>query len=84
MGVQELALFGSVLRRTLPESDVDVLVTFDGGRGVLGRHSHARELEQMLGRKVDLSRRTPSTPSPPRFSALSGGPCSLRSGMRFS
>ena len=55
--VRELALFGSVLRADFsPESDVDVLVTFDREApwslwDVLAMRG---ELEEMLGRKVDL------------------------------
>ena len=55
--VQELALFGSVLRDDFsPESDVDVLVTFDPGAtwsawDLIGMQE---ELETLLGRKVDL------------------------------
>jgi len=55
--VQELALFGSVLRDDFsPESDVDVLVTFDpeaswSAWDLIGMQE---ELEALLGRKVDL------------------------------
>jgi predicted nucleotidyltransferase len=55
--VRELALFGSMLRPDqLPESDVDLLVSFQPGARVtfttLARMQ--RELEAVLGRKVDL------------------------------
>lgn len=55
--VRELALFGSMLRPDqLPESDVDLLVSFQPGARVtfttLARMQ--RELEALLGRKVDL------------------------------
>jgi uncharacterized protein len=55
--VRELALFGSILHPDrLPESDVDLLVTFQPGARVtfttLARMQ--RELEALLGRKVDL------------------------------
>lgn len=56
-GIVELSLFGSVLRDDFrPDSDVDVLITFDS-------ESHPTlfqlvdmqdELEAMFGRKVDL------------------------------
>jgi uncharacterized protein len=55
--VRELAVFGSVLRPDhCPESDVDMLVTFQPAARVtfttLARMQ--RELEALLGRKVDL------------------------------
>jgi predicted nucleotidyltransferase len=55
--IQELALFGSVLREDFsPESDVDVLVTFDREApwSLWDVIAMREELEQMLGRKVDL------------------------------
>jgi uncharacterized protein len=55
--VRELALFGSMLRPDHgPESDVDLLVAFQPGTrvtfAILARMQ--RELEALLGRKVDL------------------------------
>lgn len=49
-----MALFGSVTREDFgPESDVDILVEFDGTVG--SRFIDlALELESLLGRKVDL------------------------------
>ncbi|MBD2461369.1 nucleotidyltransferase family protein [Oscillatoria sp. FACHB-1407] len=55
--VSELALFGSVLRDDFrPDSDIDVLITFasDAKRGLLTLVKMKYELEDMLGRKVDL------------------------------
>lgn len=55
--VTELALFGSVLRDDFrPDSDVDVLVTFDAGfRPSLDDWLDMEdELAASLGRKVDL------------------------------
>jgi predicted nucleotidyltransferase len=55
--VQELALFGSILRDDFgPDSDVDVLVTFAPGAdwGLLDHVRMEQELEALLGRKVDL------------------------------
>lgn len=55
--VQELALFGSALRGDDgPESDVDILVSFRPGAHVtfLTLARMQRELEAMVGRKVDL------------------------------
>jgi predicted nucleotidyltransferase len=58
--IRKLSLFGSILTdRFRPESDVDVLVEFEPGRGpsyfdLVGME---QELSAALGRKVDL--RTP-------------------------
>lgn len=55
--VAELALFGSVLRDDFgPESDIDVLVTFeaDARVGFIGLGQLADELSLMFGREVDL------------------------------
>jgi predicted nucleotidyltransferase len=55
--VTELALFGSVLREDFsPDSDVDVLVTFEEGAdvGLLGFSKMRRELVEIFGRSVDL------------------------------
>jgi predicted nucleotidyltransferase len=55
--VTELALFGSVLREDFrPDSDVDVLVTFEpGAPWTLWDLSRMRiELEAIFGREVDL------------------------------
>jgi predicted nucleotidyltransferase len=52
--IRSMALFGSVTREDFgPESDVDILVEFDGAVG--SRFIDlALELETHLGRKVDL------------------------------
>jgi hypothetical protein len=55
--VTELALFGSVLGPEFgPDSDIDVLVTFepDAPIGFMGMAALARQLSDVLGRKVDL------------------------------
>ncbi len=55
--VAELSLFGSVLRADFgPESDVDVLVTFDVAAhpSLTSLLQMEEELASMLGRKVDL------------------------------
>jgi uncharacterized protein len=55
--VQELALFGSVLRDDFREdSDIDVLVMFKPGArmGLFRFIDLQRELEKLLGRSVDL------------------------------
>jgi predicted nucleotidyltransferase len=56
-GVRELALFGSVLRDDFgPDSDVDVLVTFEAGRGSdpFELIDMERDLSSIVGRGVDL------------------------------
>ena len=56
-GIDELALFGSVLRDDFsPESDVDVLVTFspDARLSLLDFVDMKEELQGILHRKVDL------------------------------
>jgi predicted nucleotidyltransferase len=55
--VQEIALFGSVLRDDFrPESDIDLLVTFrpDADWSLLDHVRMQQELETLLGREVDL------------------------------
>ena len=55
--IKELALFGSVLRDDFnPSSDIDLLATFDSEAdwGLLDLVRMEQELEEMLGRKVDL------------------------------
>ena len=55
--IRELALFGSILREDFgPQSDVDVLVTFepDADWSLLDHVRAQKELEAMLGREVDL------------------------------
>ncbi len=54
-GVKRLALFGSAARGELREdSDVDVLVEFDGPSTFDGYFSLKDYLEALLGRTVDL------------------------------
>ena len=58
--IRELAIFGSALREDFrPDSDVDVLVTFE--LNVRWGFQHwlemTRELESLFGRKVDLVER---------------------------
>jgi len=55
LGVQSLALFGSVARdEASPESDVDLLVSFDRPVGLFHFARVRRRLEQILGSPVDL------------------------------
>jgi uncharacterized protein len=58
--IRKLSVFGSATRGDLtPESDIDILVTFDAEHipGLLTVCHIENELTAMLGRKVDL--RTP-------------------------
>ena len=55
--VNEFALFGSVLRDDFrPDSDIDVLITFapDAKRGLMTLAKMKYELEDLVGREVDL------------------------------
>jgi predicted nucleotidyltransferase len=55
--VKEFALFGSILREDFrPDSDIDVLVTFepDGGITFDNRVEMLDELAEIFGQKVDL------------------------------
>jgi predicted nucleotidyltransferase len=58
-GIARLALFGSAARGQLEaESDIDVLVEFVPGRRVGLRFITVQEeLEELMGRKVDLNTR---------------------------
>jgi uncharacterized protein len=73
--VRELALFGSALgERFRPESDIDLLVTFEAG-AQWSLFDHVRmqqELSALLGREVDLvSRRAvEASPNPVRRKAI--------------
>ncbi|MCX7855684.1 MAG: nucleotidyltransferase family protein [Anaerolineae bacterium] len=55
LGVKSLALFGSAVRGDLrPDSDVDILVEFDGP-ATFDRYMELKfRLEALLGRSVDL------------------------------
>jgi predicted nucleotidyltransferase len=56
-GICEFALFGSVLRHDFgPDSDVDVLVTFEPGarHGIFDVIQMEEELKELFGRDVDL------------------------------
>ena len=59
--ITEFSLFGSVLRDDFgPDSDVDVLVDFEEGvcRGLRDWIAMQNELKAILGREVDLLRRS--------------------------
>lgn len=54
-GASNVRVFGSVARGTpRPDSDVDLLVDFDPGRTLIDQVALWRELEAILGRRVDL------------------------------
>ena len=55
--IKELALFGSVLREVFsPDSDIDVLVSFEPGGGIDfdNRVEIQDEMAEIFGRQVDL------------------------------
>jgi predicted nucleotidyltransferase len=55
--IVEFALFGSVLRDDFrPDSDIDILITFapDARKGLLTLARIKHELEELLGREVDV------------------------------
>jgi hypothetical protein len=59
--IRELALFGSVLREDFrPDSDVDILVEFEpeAHHGLFALARMQSELEEILGRGVDLVERS--------------------------
>lgn len=62
-GVKSLAIFGSVARDTAqPDSDVDILVEFEGSV-TFDRYMDLKfYLEDCLGKKVDLVSRRPLKP----------------------
>ena len=65
--ITEVAIFGSALREDFgPDSDIDLLVTFDpAARWSLFDFVHAEdELEALLSRKVDLVERRAIEKSP--------------------
>lgn len=54
-GARNVRLFGSVARgEARPDSDIDVLVEFEPGRTLLDRIGMIQDLEDLLGRKVDV------------------------------
>ncbi len=68
--ITELALFGSVLREDFgPQSDIDVLVTFEPDHGwhILDHIEIEEELAALLGRSVDLVNRRAIEQSRNRF-----------------
>jgi len=54
-GAHNLRLFGSVARGDFrPESDVDILVEMEPGRSLLDMCGLSLDLQDILGRKVDV------------------------------
>jgi len=54
-GATNLRLFGSVARgETTDSSDIDLLVEMEPGRSLLDRVALIQDLEDLLGRKVDV------------------------------
>ncbi len=54
-GARNIRLFGSAARGEMrPDSDIDVLVEFEPGRTLLDRIGLMQDLEDLLGRKVDV------------------------------
>ena len=54
-GARNVRVFGSVVSGVAkPESDVDLLVEFEPGRSLLDHVALKQDLEDLLGRKVDV------------------------------
>jgi uncharacterized protein len=55
-GATEVRLIGSVARgEARPDSDIDLLVTWNEGTSLLDHAALMLELENLLGRKVDIA-----------------------------
>ncbi len=56
-GASNVRIFGSVARgKARPDSDVDFLVEIEAGRSLLDRIGLIQDLEDLLGRKVDVAK----------------------------
>lgn len=54
-GAQNVRVFGSAVRGDAgPDSDLDFLVEFEAGRSLLDVTALWQDLEELLGRKVDI------------------------------
>ena len=54
-GARTVRVFGSVVRgEETPASDIDLLVEFEPGRSLLDHIALAQDLEDLLGREVDV------------------------------
>ena len=55
-GAHDVRVFGSVARGEADEdSDIDFLVNFDEGRGLFDHGGLLMELQELLGRRVDVA-----------------------------
>ena len=55
-GATQVRLIGSVARgETRPDSDIDLLVTWNESSSLLDQAALALELESLLGRRVDIA-----------------------------
>lgn len=55
-GAHNIRVFGSASRdEARPDSDVDFLVEFEKGRNLFDRIGLMQELEDLLGRKIDVA-----------------------------
>mgnify|MGYP001609880589 FL=1 len=54
-GVERMRIFGSLARgQATPDSDIDFLVAFRRGKTLLDLIGFKQDLEELLGRKVDV------------------------------
>lgn len=54
-GVSRVRLFGSVARgEERPDSDIDLLIDLDEGRGFADYLGFAEEIEKLFGRRVEI------------------------------
>lgn len=54
-GARNIRIFGSAARGDArPDSDIDLLVEMESGRSLLDLVTLSQELEELLGRKVDV------------------------------
>lgn len=54
-GVERVRIFGSLARgQATPDSDIDFLVVFKRGKTLLDLIGFRQDLEELLGRKVDV------------------------------
>lgn len=54
-GAKKIRLFGSIARgESRPESDIDLLVSFDEGRSLFDVIAFKTDMEELFGRKVDV------------------------------
>jgi len=54
-GVKRAALFGSIVRgEAIQDSDIDLLVEFEGRKSLLDLVGLKLELQELLGREVDV------------------------------